>query len=89
MKYFLNTGTGKLHIEGFCYHAMTKPFNGMEFETEDEARRYAGDNLTWCKICERRKEQIFENICTFKNINGIIGVKHQKCGKISLMNEEK
>ncbi|MEE0818660.1 MAG: hypothetical protein UIK35_08815 [Coprococcus catus] len=37
----------------------------------------------------RRKEQIFENICTFKNINGIIGVKHQKCGKISLMNEEK
>ena len=37
----------------------------------------------------RRKEQIFENICTFKNINGIIGVKHQKCGKIFLMNEEK
>ena len=62
MKYFLNTGTGKLHIEDFCYHAMTKPFNGMEFETEDEARRYAGDNLTWCKICERRKEQIFEKI---------------------------
>ena len=39
---------------------MTKPFNGMEFETEDEARRYAGDNLTWCKICERRKEQILK-----------------------------
>ena len=37
----------------------------------------------------RRKEQIFENICTFKNINGIIGIKHRRCGKISLMNEEK
>lgn len=37
----------------------------------------------------RGKEQIFENICTFKNINGIIGIKHRRCGKISLMNEEK
>lgn len=60
MKYFLNTGTGKLHIKGFCYHAKQKPFNGMEFETEDEARRYAGDNLTWCKNCERRREQVLK-----------------------------
>ena len=73
MKYFLNTGTGKLHIEDFCYHAMTKPFNGMEFETEDEARRYAGDNLTWCKICERRKEQILK-----ERLGRVAVIVHQK-----------
>lgn len=57
MKYILNNGTGKLHIEGYCCHTNPMPSEYLEFETENDARCHTGGNLTWCKICERKKEQ--------------------------------
>lgn len=58
--YLLNLSTGKLHIKGGCYNSSIVIYDSMEFDTEDDARRYAGNSLSWCKICERKREQILK-----------------------------
>lgn len=58
--YLLNRTTGKLHIKGCCYNSRIVIYNSIEFDTEDDARRYAGNSLSWCKICERKREQILK-----------------------------
>lgn len=60
MKYIYNKSTGRLHVKDFCYHARVGVTNSLEFDTEDEARRYAGNSLCWCKNCESKRERVLK-----------------------------
>ncbi|MDE5994562.1 MAG: hypothetical protein K2G60_03515 [Oscillospiraceae bacterium] len=57
-KYFLNTGTGKLHITDLaiktCEGQMLKEHR-KEFDTIEEAEKYCDRNLKKCKFCFNRE----------------------------------
>ena len=59
-KYMLNTGTGTLHIVGYCCHTKGSHLDKVFFETEQEAYNYAGKQIKFCKICDKVKEQKLE-----------------------------
>ena len=55
--YIFNVDTGTLHIEGYCTYISTKGSNVKLFETEREARDYAGENIHMCKVCQKIREK--------------------------------
>ena len=60
-KYFLNTETNTLHIEGFCpatHDGMKDQGNYKSFRSEDEALAYGGRAVGLCKRCQKKREQI-------------------------------
>ena len=59
-KYILNKNTGTLHIENYCVHAKKSLFNSVAFETEQEAMQHEGRHVKWCKLCEKKKEEILQ-----------------------------
>ena len=56
-KYVLNTGTGVLHIKGFCCHSKSILSNHRCFNTEEEAYNYAGRGIRPCCLCQKKKEK--------------------------------
>lgn len=63
-KYVYNTGTGTLHIKGFCCHSKFKsvPDNYKCFETEQEAYNYAGRKIKPCGLCQNEKEKRLKGV---------------------------
>lgn len=55
MPYIYNTGTNKLHIEGYCHYSNAK-FGVKKFNTENEALAFDGRAVSMCKICQRKKD---------------------------------
>lgn len=56
--YILNKKTGTLHIENMCHYL--KPYNFKLFNTEQEAKEYAGKHIKMCKVCEKNKEALLQ-----------------------------
>ena len=61
-KYIYNEKTGKLHICDACPHSKTRPYNVRFFDTEDEAIKYAGSKLSWCQLCQKKKEEVIGEV---------------------------
>ena len=59
MKFIYNTNTCKLHVQGYCSHAVqAKGCNNIVvFNSEDDALKYDGRAVSMCKICQRKREQ--------------------------------
>lgn len=55
--YFYNTATGTLHIEGYCAQSKYHPSHIKFFDTEKEARDFAGEKIFMCKSCQKKREQ--------------------------------
>ncbi len=49
-KFYLNEGTGTLHIIGGCPHAKTVPSNAKTYETIDEV---IAENTRYVRHCKR------------------------------------
>lgn len=56
-KYVLNTGTGVLHIKGFCCHSKSILSNHKSFNTEEEAYNYAGRRIRPCCLCQKEYKE--------------------------------
>ena len=57
-EYLYNPRTDKLHIRGYCQHTRGLCIDYITFATEDEALAYDGRAVGWCKLCQKRREQI-------------------------------
>lgn len=60
LKYILNAGTNKLHIEGCRHIGLLKSGNYLIFNSENEARMYGGNTIGFCKNCDKKREQILK-----------------------------
>ena len=59
--YVYNLKTHTLHIEGFCPHTFKGMHYGNEykcFRTENEAVRYDGRAVSFCKKCAKNRDDI-------------------------------
>lgn len=56
--YSYNQGTHILHITNCC--ANSSGVDYIQFDTEDEAVKYAGRELGMCKICMQKREEILK-----------------------------
>lgn len=60
--YILNTHRHTLHIYGHCRHGYSKDPKYKFFDSEDEARKYDGMSIGWCKLClKEREKRLLEN----------------------------
>ena len=60
-KYIYNTQTCKLHIENYCHWANTSAYNTLLFDTEDDALAYDGRAVSFCKLCQNKREKELTN----------------------------
>lgn len=56
--YVLNEETKLLHIKGLCNNSF--PVNNRQFETENEAVRYAGMYIHICATCNQKRDEIIK-----------------------------
>lgn len=56
-KFYLNTKTHCLHIEGYCHLTNVKKYDGKIFNTEEEARAYGGQAVWLCTTCQKKREK--------------------------------
>ena len=54
--YQLNNGTHTLHINGFCPNSQSIDY--IEFDSEDDALKYAGRSLGMCKTCMEKRDEV-------------------------------
>ena len=65
--YVLNTTEHKLHIYGFCPNSKSHGLNYQTFETEEDARKFDGLALGWCKSCLKRREEVLQEYLKKEN----------------------
>lgn len=58
--YFYNIRTGALHINGYCGQSNPYPCDIKFFDTEKEARDFAGEKIFMCKSCQKKREKIIK-----------------------------
>lgn len=56
--YSYNTGTHVLHITNGCTNANGVDY--LQFDSEDEAVKYAGRELGMCKTCMQKREDFLK-----------------------------
>lgn len=56
-RYFYNTRTHRLHIEGYCRESKLKPYDIKFFSSENEVLAYDGRAVGMCKLCLREREK--------------------------------
>ena len=58
--YSYNEGTHLLHITDLCQHTIGT--NCIQFDTENEAVKYAGRSLGMCKDCIDKRDELLKKI---------------------------
>ena len=55
-KFLYNRKTNKLHIVGYCHHSKSL-VDGEFFYSEKDALGYDGTAVSFCKICQKKREE--------------------------------
>ena len=55
-KFLYNRKTNKLHIIGYCQHSKGV-VDGEVFNRENDALAYDGRAVSFCKICQKKREE--------------------------------
>lgn len=59
--FLYNKSTHTLHIKGYCWYT-NKENSFIPFHSEDEVLAYDGRSVGFCKLCQRQREKLLEEI---------------------------
>lgn len=58
--YLYNKNTRTLHIKDYCQHAKGISPDYISFCSEDEAIARYGRSVSFCKLCQRKRDKMME-----------------------------